>query len=157
MKLISPTVLLVTFVLLTNAASACTSAQLIDYDYQAKETLGEGYSTFGRLWVLDGEEACSEPLIYTACFTITPKSSGTELKVRMVKGEGEQTTYSQSIKYNSNEVVRFIFQGVDVYLKLYVSNTVADLKMAGKNCQAGFPKMPRQVTRSELDNMYQGQ
>jgi len=149
--------LLVIFIsLCTNTAIACTTAQLIDYDYQAKETLGNGYATFGRLWSLDGQEVCSEPLKYSACFTLTPKGKGAELQVRMIKDEQAQTTYSQQLKYNSNEVIRFDFEGVDVYLKLYISNTVADMKMSGKGCQAGFPKLPRQVTRAELDNMYQG-
>ena len=74
----------------------------------------------------------------------------------MVKNDQEQTAYKQSISYNSNEVVRFSFEGIDVYLKLYVSNTIADMKMAGKRCQGGFPRLPRQVTRTELDNMFQG-
>lgn len=156
MKLLLSTVLVAGVALFSNITSACTSAQLIDYDYQAKEPLGNSYATFGRLWALDGKEVCSEPKKYTACLTLNPKPEGTELQIRMIKNEQEQTIYSQNINYNSNEVVRFSFEGVDVYLKLYVSNTVADMKMKGKSCQAGFPSLPRQVTRSELDTMYQG-
>ena len=74
----------------------------------------------------------------------------------MIKSEQVQTTYSQQIKYNSNELIRFDFDGVDVYLKLYVSNTIADMEMAGKSCQSGFPLLPRHVTRDELSKMYQG-
>lgn len=154
MKLGLSSVLALSFIVSTNTVSACNSAQLIDYDYQAKETLGKGYSTFGRLWALDGKEVCSKQLKYTACLTITPRSDNTELKVRMVKNEQAQTTYSRSIKYNNNEVVRFTFQGIDVYLKLFISNTIADIKMAGKSCQAGFPNLPRQVSRAELDTMF---
>jgi len=154
MKLLLPTVLVTSVVLSINSASACSSAQLIDYDYQASELLGSSYATFGRLWSLDGQEVCSEPKKYTACLTVNPKPEGTEIQVRMVKNDQEQTTYKQSISYNSTEVVRFSFEGVDVYLKLYVSNTIADMKMKGRSCQAGFPRLPRQVTRSELDNMF---
>jgi len=113
-------------------------------------------TTFGRLWALDGQEVCSEPKKYTACLTITPKPEGTELQVRMVKSDQEQTSFSQQIKYNSNEVIRFDFEGVGVYLKLFISNTIADMKMAGRSCQGGFPRLPRQVTRAELDTMFQG-
>ena len=45
---------------------------------------------------------------------------------------------------------------MDVYLKLFVSNTIADLKMSGKSCTGGFPSLPRQLTRKELDNMFKG-
>ncbi|PKG84990.1 hypothetical protein CXF85_05100 [Colwellia sp. 75C3] len=156
MKLFLPAVVVSSVVLSINSVSACTSGQLIDYDYQASELLGNSYASFGRLWSLDGEEVCSTPKKYTACLTVNPKPEGTELQVRMVKNDQEQTTYKQSISYNSNEVVRFSFEGVDVYLKLYVSNTIADMKMAGKNCNAGFPNLPRQITRTELNNMYKG-
>jgi len=53
-------------------------------------------------------------------------------------------------------VIRFDFEGVGVYLKLFISNTIADMKMAGRSCQGGFPRLPRQVTRAELDTMFQG-
>lgn len=154
MRFFYSSMLIAVTLLAANAAEACNSAQLIDYDYQAKETLGKGYSTFGRLWALDGKEVCSDPLKYTACIIINPKANNTELQVRMLKNEREQTIYSQAIHYNKSEVVRFSFQGVDVYLKLYVSNTIADMKMVGKSCQSGFPKFSRQVTRTELANMY---
>lgn len=156
MKLNLSTLLITSFILSSNPASACTSAQLIDYDYQASELLNSSYATFGRLWALDGQEVCSTPKKYTACLTVNPKPEGTELQVRMVKNDQEQTTYRQNISYNSTEVVRFSFEGVDVYLKLYISNTIADMKMKGRSCQAGFPRFPRQVTRTELDNMFQG-
>lgn len=146
--------LLIIGLLLNKAAFACNSAQLIDYDYQARETLGNSYATFGRLWALDGQEVCGTPKKYTACLTITPKTAGTELKVRMVKNNLEQTVYSQELLYNRDEVVSFSFNGVNVYLKLYVSNTIADYKMSGKSCQEGFPNMPRQITKSELNTMY---
>ncbi len=136
------------------AAFACNSAQLIDYDYQARETLGNTYATFGRLWALDGQEVCSNPKKYKACLTVTPKDAGTELRVRMVKNNLEQTTYKQFVSYNRDEVVNFSFNGVNVYLKLYVSNTIADFKMVGKPCEAGFPNMPRQLTKSEVDSMH---
>jgi len=156
MKLILPTALVLSAALSTNSASACTSAQLIDYDYQASEPLGSSYATFGRLWALDGQEVCSEPKKYTACLTVNSKPESTEVQVRMVKNDQEQTTYTQSISYNSNQVIRFNFEGIDVYLKLFVSNTIADMKMKGKRCESGFPTLPRSVTREELDTMYQG-
>ncbi len=137
-------------------AVACNSAQLIDYDYQAKETLGNGYSTFGRLWGLDGQEVCGESLKYTPCLIISPRETGAELQVKIVKNAQAKTTYTKLLKYNKNEVIHFDFEGVDVYLKLFVSNTIADLKMSGKSCLAGFPNLPRHVTREELDNMFKG-
>ncbi|MCP4988716.1 MAG: hypothetical protein GY928_22505 [Colwellia sp.] len=143
-------------ILSINTAVACNSAQLIDYDYQAKEILGNGYSTFGRLWGLDGQEVCGKSLKYTPCLIIKPRETGAELQVKIVKNTQAQTTYTKQVKYNQNEVIRFDFKGVDVYLKLFVSNTIADLKMSGKSCLAGFPNLPRHVTREELDNMFKG-
>ena len=53
-------------------------------------------------------------------------------------------------------MIRFEVMSMNVYLKLFVSNTIADLKMSGRSCENGFPNFPRQVTRKELDNMFRG-
>ena len=129
---------------------------MVDFDYKINATLGDGYSTFGRLWMLDGDESCVESLKYDACLTIVPNGKMAKLKVVITKNEGDSSIYNQSIKYNSSEVIRFDAIDKDVYLKLFVSNTVADLRMSGKKCQSGFPTLPRQVTREELDNMFNG-
>jgi|GEM_PF-1619861 len=137
-------------------AYACDKAQMIDYDYQIKETLGNGYSTFGRLWVLDHDKSCINSLRYGACISIKPSGNFADLTIEINKDRNTSSTYTQQIKYNSSEVIRFNTMSMDVYLKLFISNTIADLKMSGKSCDNGFPKMPRQVTRKELDEMYQG-
>jgi len=129
---------------------------MIDYDYQIKEALGNGYSTFGRLWLLDNQESCINSLKYGACLSITPTEDEVNLTIKITKKEGTSSIYSQKINYNSSEVVRFNTMSMDVYLKLYVSNTIADLKMSGRSCNNGFPKTSRQVTRKELDNMFRG-
>jgi len=91
-----------------------------------------------------------------ACLTIVPNGKVANLTVVITKNEGDSSIYNQSIQYNSSEVIRFDAIDKYVYLKLFVSNTVADLKMSGKKCQNGFPALPRQVTREELDNMFNG-
>jgi len=52
---------------LSTSTYACTKAQMVDFDYEIKEILGGGYSTFGRLWMLDGEEACVESCLPHYC------------------------------------------------------------------------------------------
>jgi len=46
MKLSLPAVLVISAVLSIKNASACSSAQLIDYDYQASELLGSSYTNY---------------------------------------------------------------------------------------------------------------
>jgi len=140
----------------TTNAYSCDNAQMIDYDYQIKETLGNGYSTFGRLWVLDNKKSCVNSLRYAACITITPEGDFADLTIEISKNKNTSSTYTQKVKYNSSEVIRFNTLSMDVYLKLFVSNVIADSKMSGKSCNNGFPALPRQVTRKELDNMYKG-
>lgn len=137
-------------------AYACDKAQMIDYDYQIKETLGNGYSTHGRLWLLDNSKSCINSLKYGACLSIIPRGKFADVTVDIIKDKNTSSTYRQKIKYNSSEVIRFNTMSMDVYLKLFVSNAIADAKMLGKPCEAGFPSLPRQVTRKELDNMYKG-
>ena len=129
---------------------------MIDYDYQITEVLGDGYSTFGRLWLLDNQESCVNSLKYGACLSINPINDEANLTVKIIKKKGTSSTYSQRIKYNSAQVIRFNALSMDVYLKIYVSNTIADVKMSGRSCNGGFPNIPRQITRKELDNMYKG-
>jgi len=140
----------------TTNVYSCNKAQMIDYDYQIKEILNDGYSTFGRSWVLDHEKFCVNSLRYGACLSITPEGNFANLTIEISKDKGTSTTYTQKIKYNSSEVIRFNTMSMDVYLKLFVSNAIADFKMSGKSCENGFPNIPRQVTRKELDNMYRG-
>lgn len=135
---------------------ACTNAQMIDYDYQIKSPVGGGYSTFGRLWLLDGKEGCIESLKYTACFIITPEGGFAKLGIKIIKSEGNESTYSQRIKYNTSELILFEMMGMNVYFKLFVSNLVADMKMSGKSCDSGFPTLPRSVTKEEVANMFNG-
>ncbi|WP_448565966.1 hypothetical protein [Thalassotalea ganghwensis] len=142
--------------LFSASATSCEKAQMIDYDYQIKETLGNGYSTFGRLWLLDKKEKCINSSKYGACISIEPIEDAASLTIKITKKEGTSSTHSQKIKYNSSEVIRFNTMSMDVYLKLYVSNTIADLKMSGRSCDNGFPNIPRQVTRKELNNMFRG-
>jgi len=129
---------------------------MIDYDYQITEVLGDGYSTFGRLWLLDNKKYCVDSLKYGACLRINPDGNFADLTIEINKGKGTSSKYTQRIKYNSSEVIRFNTMSMDVYLKLFVSNTIADVKMSGKSCDNGFPNIHRQVTRVELDNMYRG-
>jgi len=135
-------------------AYSCEQAQIIDYDYQVKETLGSRYSTFGRLWTLDNEKSCTEALKHNACLSIKPEGSFAEVTIQIHKNSGTSSKYTQKVRYNSSEVIRFNAMAMDVYLKLFVSNTISDLKMSGKSCEDGFPNMPRQVTRDELNNMF---
>jgi len=150
--------LLLSSIFLLNPAGvfACDKAQLIDYDYQVKEHLGDSYSTFGRLWALDNQKACVNSLKYAACISITPVGDIAELTVEIHKKKGTSSSYSQKINYNTSEVIRFNTLSMDIYLKIFVSHTIADLKMAGKSCENGLPNIPRQVTRKELDNMFNG-
>ncbi len=140
----------------TTSAYSCNKAQLIDYDYQIKETLANGYASFGRLWLLDNNESCVESLKYGICISVKPVANLAEITLKISKDKGTASTYSQKIKYNSSEVIRFNTMSMNVYFKLFVSNTIADMKMSGKSCQSGLPTIPRQVTRQELDNMYKG-
>jgi len=146
------------FTLLTYSALAnsCDKAQMIDYDYQIKETLGRGYATFGRVWLLDNQESCINSLRYGACISIKPARHGANLTVTIHKDKNTASSFKKKIKYNSSEVIRFDTMSMDVYLKIFVSNTIADHKMAGRSCNDGFPNTPRQVTRHELDNMFKG-
>jgi hypothetical protein len=70
------------------------------------------------------------------------------------KNKGTASTYTQKISYNSSEVIRFNAMAMGVYLKVFVSNTIADLKMSGKSCSSALPKLPRLVTRDEIDKMF---
>ena len=118
----------------TNVYS-CDRAQMIDYDYQIKEVLGNGYSTFGRLWILDNKKSCVNTLKYDACISIIPEGDFADLTIEIIKEKGTSSKYTQKIKYNSSEVIRFNTMSMDVYLKLYISNIIADLKMSGKSCK----------------------
>lgn len=129
---------------------------MLDYDFQVKEVLGNEYSTFGRLWLLDNQESCVSSMKYKACITINPKDTEANLTIRIPLNKGDASIYTQKIQYNSSEVVRFNAMSMDVYFKLYVSNTIADYKMSGKSCDNGFPNIPRNVTRKELDHMFRG-
>lgn len=140
----------------STSAFACDKAQLIDYDYQIKEALADSYASFGRLWLLDNKESCVESIKYGVCISIKPTGNLAEVTLKISKTQGTSSTYSQKIKYNSSEVIRFNSMSMDVYLKLFVSNTIADVKMLGKSCKSSLPNIPRQVTRQELDNMYKG-
>lgn len=135
---------------------ACDKAQMIDYDYQIKAPLGNSYSTFGRLWLLDNTQSCFAALQFGACLSIKPLGNIAELTIKVNKDAGTFTSYSQKIKYNSSEVIKFEAIAMDVYLKVYVSNTIADLKMSGKPCDSAFPNLPRAVTRQEIDIMFLG-
>lgn len=153
---ITKQILPVLFLINTSYVYSCDTAQMIDYDYQIKEVLGKGYSTFGRIWNLDNKKSCVNSLKYGACLTIKPMGDFADLTIDINKEEGTSSQYTQRIKYNSSEVIRFEAMSMNVYLKLFVSNTVADLKMSGRSCERGFPNMPRQVTREELDTMFRG-
>jgi hypothetical protein len=155
-RIITQCITVIFIALASTATYACTKLQMVDFDYEIKATLGDGYSTFGRLWMLDGKESCIESAKYAACLTIVPNGQTAKLTVVITKNEGDSTTYNQSIKYNSSEVIRFDVVDMEAYLKLFVSNTVADLKMLGKTCDNGFPRLPRHVTIEELDNMFTG-
>ncbi|RHW76340.1 hypothetical protein [Colwellia sp. RSH04] len=136
---------------------ACNKAQIIDYDYQINDPLGAGYATHGRFWALDNEQVCTESLKYGACISVKPITDGVaEVTVNIKKDQGTSSSFTQKLKYNSSNVLRFEAISMDVYLKLFVSNTIADLKMSGKSCSGGFPSLPRQLTRKELDNMFKG-
>ena len=149
-------ILPVLFLINTNYVYSCDKAQMIDYDYQIKEVLGNGYSTFGRIWSLDNQKSCVNSLRYAACFNIKPMGDFADVTIDITKYKGTSSQYTQKIKYNSSEVIRFEAMSMNVYLKLFISHTVADLKMSGRTCENGFPNIPRLVTREELDNMYRG-
>lgn len=155
-----PYIIRVTLILflLSNATKAysCNEAQMLDFDYRINEPLGNGYSTFGRLWLLDNKPSCINSLKYGACITLNPMGDFANVNIEIIKDKGTSSSYSQKIKYNSSQVIRYDTMSMDVYLKLYISNTIADFKMSGKSCDSGFPNIPRQVTRQELDNMYRG-
>jgi hypothetical protein len=63
----------------TTNVLACDKAQLVDYDYQIKELLVDGYSTFGRLWLFDNKESCVDSLKYGACLRIKPLGDVAEI------------------------------------------------------------------------------
>lgn len=140
--------------LFSSSALSCTKAQMIDYDYQIKELLGKGYSTFGRLWLLDDQESCVKSLKYGACLSVTPLGKHANLSVKITKEAGTSSIHEYKIKYNTDEVIRFNTMSMDVYLKLYISNTIADVKMLGRSCNNGFPKLPRQISREQIGNMF---
>lgn len=140
--------------LFSSSALSCTKAQMIDYDYQIKELLGKGYSTFGRLWLLDDQESCVKSLKYGACLSVTPLGNHANLSVKITKEAGTSSIHEYKIKYNTDEVIRFNTMSMDVYLKLYISNTIADVKMLGRSCNNGFPKLPRQISREQIGNMF---
>lgn len=143
---------------LVNASHAytCDKAQLVDYDYQIKESLSRSYSTFGRFWLLDDKEFCVNSLKYGACISIKPAGKFADITIKINKEKGTSSTYHQQISYNSSELIRFNTMSMDVYLKVFISNTIADMKMSGKSCESSLPNIPRQVTRKELDNMFSG-
>jgi len=144
------------FLSLLSAASAysCDQAQMIDYDYRVAEILGNGYSTFGRVWALDHQEACLQSKKYGACLIVEPIKDIAKITIKIKKKEGFISTYTKEIKYNSTEVIKYEAQNLDIYLKILVSNTIADIKMAGRSCESGFPNLPRLVDRKEIDNMF---
>jgi len=148
------TALAVSILFLSSSALSCTKAQMIDYDYQIKEVLGKGYSTFGRLWLLDDQESCVKSLKYGACLSVSPLGKHANLTIKIAKETGTFSIHEYTIKYNTDEIIRFNTMSMDVYLKLYISNTIADIKMSGRSCNNGFPKLPRQITRKEIDNMF---
>ncbi len=142
---------------LSSNVYACKKAQIIDYDYKINDPLGSGYSTFGRLWALDNQQVCAKSLRYGACITVKPVEGGfAEVTIAIDKDKGTSSSYKQKLKYNSSQVLRFQAISMDVYLKLFISDTIANFKMSGKNCQGGFPNLPRSITRKELDNMFKG-
>ena len=159
LKSLAPLILVTTILgngVFSALSYACDKAQMVDYDYQVQETLGNGYSTFGRMWLLDNKEQCVSSLRYPACLTVKPLENGAEVNIKLNKGDHNSSVYTLQIEYNSTEFITFNYASLNVYLKLYVSNTIADVKMAGRSCDSGFPSIPRQVTKQELDNMYKG-
>ena len=135
----------------SSAAYSCDKAQLVDYDYQIKALLGQGYSSSDRVWLLDEKPTCVNSLKYGLCLTVKPVDNGAELTVHIAKDKQNSASYTQQIQYNSSESLRFNAMDVDINLNVFVSNTIADIKMSGKPCDSGFPVMPRQFTRQEID------
>jgi hypothetical protein len=147
--------LIITFLVLasTNALS-CDEAQMVDYDYQIKQVMGEGTSTFGRIWILDNQETCLKSYKYNACLNIEPLGKEANLTITIKLEDGVTNSYTQYVKYNTTEVIRYEAMSFNVYFKLYVSNAIADFKMKGSSCDAGFPNVSRLITSEELRKMY---
>ena len=149
--------LMITFLFLASVnAFACDKAQMIDYDYQIKQVMGEKNSTFGRVWTLDNQDTCLKSYKYDACINIEPLGKEANLTITINFEEGVTNSYTQLIKYNATEIIRYEARSFEVFFKLYVSNAIADLKLKGRSCDSGFPNLPRLVSPEELRNMYKG-
>ena len=105
---------------------------------------------------MDNQGACVKSYKDEACLNIEPLAKEANLTITIKLEDGVTNSYTQYVKYNTTEVIRYEAMSFDVYFKLYVSNAIADFKMKGSSCYAGFPNVSRLITPAELREMYKG-
>lgn len=97
--------LALSFLMNVSAVYGCDKAQLVDYDYQVRTLLGNGYASSGRIWLLDEKLSCINSLNYGVCLTVKPVDKFVEITVSIAKDVSTSATFTQQISYNASEVL----------------------------------------------------